>query len=97
MVSGSVLVQACWASVVVFGVTALGGCGQYVDRRDTVAFSTGEAVNQNALAHLIDPWPIDAANRNIPLSGERGARVIRRYQNPPQPSGGPSTVINVGR
>jgi hypothetical protein len=75
--------------------SALAGCAEYMDRKDTVAFSAGEAASTNVLAHVIDPWPAHAARRNLPYSGERGARAVRHYQSPPQAATGPSTVINV--
>jgi hypothetical protein len=68
-----------------------------MDRKDTIAFSAAEAKTKNEVAHMIDPWPVHAANARIPMSGERAARAVRRFQNPPTPTNGPSTVINVGR
>ena len=91
------LLRTIAGAVLLVAATGLGGCAQYVDRSDTIAFSAGEAANRNAVARMIDPWPVHAANRNIATSGERGARAVRRYQSPPPQSGAPSTVINVGR
>src|SRR5215212_2017274 len=85
------------AAVLVACSLSLAGCAQYMDRSDTIAFSAGEAVEKNTVAHMIDPWPVHAANRNIAVSGERSARVVRRYQSPPQSNSNPGTVINVGR
>src|SRR5215204_347343 len=74
------------------GITS---CSEYLDRKETIFFGAGEAVAINQLAHTTDPWPAHAANTHFPVSGERTAAAVRRYQDPPKTSGGPSTVINV--
>ena len=57
-----------------------GGCSQYLDRKDTVAFGAGDAVHTNMLAHVVDPWPARAWNRRILVDGERMQRAIERYR-----------------
>ena len=40
----------------------LGGCspyGEYLDRRDTIALSGGNAVATNAVTQMVDPWPLE--------------------------------------
>lgn len=68
------------------------GCAQYLDRKDTVAFSAGNAVQTNVVAHLIDPWPKHARIRNIAFDGERMRGAVERYRknevtDPRTPSG----------
>ncbi len=66
------------------------GCGEYLDRKETVTLAAGNAVQQNIVVHMIDPWPVHARNRDIPFSGERMANVARRY------SAGPSSGASSG-
>ena len=54
------------------------GCSDYLDRRDTLSLGSGEAVQTNINAHVIDPWPRVAQNRNLTFSGERMLRAARR-------------------
>ncbi len=38
--------------------TMLAACSEhYLDRRDTMALSSGDAVAANKVAQMIDPWP----------------------------------------
>jgi len=67
-------------SVLAFGAL-LGGCADlYYDRRDAVSLQAGDAVETNKVAHIIDPWPKAAANRNIDYDGERMQRAAERYR-----------------
>jgi hypothetical protein len=61
---------------------ALAGCSAdlYLDRRDTIAFHAGDAVEANKIMQTIDPWPRVAANRNIAYNGERMAGAAERYR-----------------
>lgn len=77
------------------------GCAQYLDRKETVAFSAGNAVQTNVVAHLIDPWPKHARLRNIPFDGERMQGAVERYRrnrvtDPRAPSGGGASVVGAG-
>ena len=59
----------------------LGGCSDlYWDRRDTVSFHAGDAVETNKVAHIIDPWPAAAANRRLASDGQRMQRAVERYR-----------------
>lgn len=74
-------------------IMASAGCAQYLDRKETVAFSAGNAVQTNVVAHLIDPWPKHARLRNIPFDGERMQGAVERYRrnrvtDPRAPAGG---------
>ncbi|MBM1172010.1 hypothetical protein [Microvirga arabica] len=51
-----------------------------MDRKDTIAFNAGEAVQANIVTHVTDPWPAHARNKDIAFSGERLARATRRYE-----------------
>src|SRR5437879_5978602 len=55
-------------------------CSQYLDRKDTVAFSAGNAVETNEVAHIIDPWPAHARNTRIQFDGQRMQGAVERYR-----------------
>jgi hypothetical protein len=59
----------------------LGGCSEYLDRRDTIAKSGGNAVATNIVTHMVDPWPRASANRNIAFNGVRIESAFERYRN----------------
>jgi hypothetical protein len=66
--------------VLAFAAT-LGGCADvYYDRRDSVAFHAGDAVEANKVAQIIDPWPRASADRNFDSEGQRMQRAIERYR-----------------
>jgi hypothetical protein len=60
----------------------LGACSAdyYYDRRESLTFHGGDAVETNKVAHIIDPWPPAAADRRIPADGQRMQRAIERYR-----------------
>lgn len=57
----------------------LGGCADYVERRDTITLHAGEAQAWNKTVHIADPWPPYVMDNRIPGDGQRTAGVIRRY------------------
>jgi hypothetical protein len=74
---------AATARVTLIGlVTAgcLGGCSDYVDRKETIAFSAGNAVQTNIVTHVTDPWPPYARNKDIAVSGQRMQRAVENYR-----------------
>lgn len=73
--------------------TLLGACtDMYLDRRDTVSFGAGDAVAANKVAHMVDPWPARAGDRDIEFNGERMQTAVERYRtNKVTPPGGAST------
>lgn len=79
------------AVIVLLTSAGLAGCAEYMDRKDTIAFNAGEAVQTNIVTHVPDPWPVHSRNKNIAFSGERMARAVRRYEcGPPSARGGSS-------
>jgi hypothetical protein len=58
----------------------LGGCSEYLDRRDTIALSGGNAVATNVVTHMVDPWPRESANRNIAYNGAKIETAYERYR-----------------
>ena len=61
-------------------LTAVAGCSEYIDRRDTIALSGGNAVATNVVTHMVDPWPRDSANRNIAFNGPKMQTAVERYR-----------------
>jgi hypothetical protein len=57
-----------------------GGCSEYLDRRETIAMSGGNAVATNVVTHMVDPWPRASANRNIAFNGARIESAFERYR-----------------
>jgi hypothetical protein len=61
---------------------ALSGCSDiYYDRRDTIALGANDAVEGNKVVHMVDPWPRQSANRDIPSNGQRAQAAQERYRN----------------
>lgn len=52
----------------------------YTERRDTIAFASGEAMAANRVTHMIDPWPPASGRRSIAFSGERMQTAAERYR-----------------
>lgn len=70
------------AAALVFG-GMMAGCAQpdlYLDRRDSISFSAGDAVRSNIVAQTIDPWPPHAAKREIAHDGDRMQAAGDRYR-----------------
>jgi len=61
-------------------IAVLGGCSEYIDRRDTIARSGGNAVATDVVTQMVDPWPRDSANRNIAFNGPRMESAFARYR-----------------
>jgi hypothetical protein len=76
-------------------LVTLGGCSEYLDRRDTIAASGGDAVYTNRVTHMVDPWPRASANRDIPFNGNTMQAAVQRYRTgrviPPVGTGTGST------
>lgn len=52
----------------------------YLDRRETVALSGGDAVAGNTVAQMVDPWPAYSGNKNIAFNGEKMQQAVARYR-----------------
>ncbi|HZT26278.1 MAG TPA: hypothetical protein VFA57_11295 [Pseudolabrys sp.] len=58
----------------------LGGCSEYLDRRETIAAGGGDAVAADRVTQMVDPWPPVSANRDIDFNGERMESAVTRYR-----------------
>ena len=61
--------------------TTLAGCSDiYLDRRETIELSAGDAIKTNQVTQMVDPWPASSANRNIAFNGEKMQTAVERYR-----------------
>jgi hypothetical protein len=87
-------------AVALAAAAALAGCSDlYMDHRDSIALSAGDAVAANQMAQMYDPWPARSGNVNYAANGQKMQSAIERYRTnmvtPPVPpmalvSGNPS-------
>ncbi|HET9175087.1 MAG TPA: hypothetical protein VFN84_01910 [Pseudolabrys sp.] len=61
-------------------IAVLGGCSEYLDRRDTIALSGGNAVATDVVTQMVDPWPRESASRNIAFNGPKMQSAFERYR-----------------
>lgn len=67
---------------------SLGGCYsygndeglRYLQRKDTVTLSAGDAKEVNARTHMIHPWPPGVGDPRIPMEGTKAARAVECYR-----------------
>ena len=68
---------------------ALAGCSAnpvldpngYLDRRDQISLTAGDAVANNIAIQMVDPWPAHAGERNIGFDGQKMQTAVERYRN----------------
>jgi hypothetical protein len=73
--------SAAVIAIAAFGMT-IGGCSQlYLDRRDSLALSAGDAIAANEAVQVIDPWPPRSANTNLVFNGQRMQAAAERYRS----------------
>lgn len=68
------------AATVVLPMMLLTSCSEYLDRRDTIVESGGNALASNAITQMVDPWPAVSRDRNIPFNGQRMQAAVARYR-----------------
>jgi hypothetical protein len=61
-------------------LTALAGCSEYLDRRETISLSGGNAIASDKVTQMVDPWPRDSADRNIAYNGSKMESAVARYR-----------------
>jgi hypothetical protein len=54
--------------------------GLYLDQRESISLHAGDAMASNKIAQVVDPWPIEARDRNIPGNGVRQQKAVERYR-----------------
>jgi hypothetical protein len=58
----------------------LAGCSEYLDRRDTISLTAGNAVATNKVTQMVDPWPRESSDKNIAFNGDRMEAAFTRYR-----------------
>jgi hypothetical protein len=61
----------------------LGGCtqaDQYLDRREAVSLSAGDAVAANQATQIVDPWPAYSGDKNLAFNGQKMQSAVERYR-----------------
>lgn len=75
-----------FSGLAVVGMTlALAGCSEYLDRRDTIAYSAGNATASNRIIHTIDPYPSNSFRRGQSFDGVKAEQASRNYHAPRAP------------
>ncbi|HUI12058.1 MAG TPA: hypothetical protein VL048_01160 [Xanthobacteraceae bacterium] len=52
----------------------------YLDRRDNIALSGGDALAGNTVGQMVDPWPPYSGNKNIAFNGQKMQQAFARYR-----------------
>jgi len=52
----------------------------YLDRRDTIALSGGDAVAGNTITQMVDPWPAYSGDKTIAFNGQKMQTAVERYR-----------------
>ena len=59
----------------------LGGCSDlYMDRRDQIGPSAGDAIAANQAMQTNDPWPAHSGNTNLAFNGQKMQSAVERYR-----------------
>jgi hypothetical protein len=61
-------------------LSALCGCSEYLDRRDTILLGGGDSVATNKVSQMVDPWPRASADKNIAFNGAKMETAVERYR-----------------
>jgi hypothetical protein len=70
------------AAAALVATMLLGGCSDiYMDHRDSISFTAGDAVEANKVAQIYDPWPQHSRNVNYAANGQRMQSAVERYRN----------------
>lgn len=71
-----------WRAVAIalLAATTLAACSDYLDRRDTIALSGGNAVATDQMTQMVDPWPVASAEKTIPFNGQKMQSAVQRYR-----------------
>jgi hypothetical protein len=69
------------ALMLALGVVLAGCSNGYLDRRDSISQSAGDAIASNHVTQMVDPWPAHSANRTIAFNGQKMQSAVERYRN----------------
>ncbi len=68
------------AALALAAMALLGGCSEYLDRRDQIALGAGNAVHTDKVTMMVDPWPRASANRDLAFDGAKMQTAVERYK-----------------
>ncbi len=74
----------------------LGGCGEYLDRRETVSFAAGDAMARNRAIHTTDPWPARSFDNRVHSTGAPIENAVTRYRNGQAARAGQAAATRTG-
>ena len=66
--------------ILVTSSLGLAGCQQYLDRSDGVTSYAGNHLAANEAKMVVDPWPRNVDNTDIPADGQRMSDTVRKYK-----------------
>jgi hypothetical protein len=71
---------ACAVATLAAGLAACSNPSLYLDRRELVSMSGGDAIAANQITQMVDPWPPESGNRNIGFNGQKMQIAVERYR-----------------
>ena len=66
--------------ILVLAALAVSGCQQYLARNEGVTSFAGNAHAANEAKMVVDPWPANVDNTDIPADGQRMADAVQKYK-----------------
>jgi hypothetical protein len=90
LLSTALALTGCWAGTYEYPAA------QYVNRSQTITPSAGNAQEVNEASQVIDPWPRNVSNRDIPANGDRMVNSVEKYRARGAPIGPPGGTPNGG-
>ncbi|MGI9406630.1 MAG: hypothetical protein ACR2O4_09685 [Hyphomicrobiaceae bacterium] len=78
------------------GILTSGCRDDYLDRRDTISFTAGAAMQANRAIHTIDPWPPSARKTRQNTDAEKVINAIDSYREPIPKSSAPPISTQSG-
>lgn len=92
--------RAFGVAIITAVTVSVGGCDDYLDRRDTVSRVAGESNAFNKATQTIERWPRHARRDRWASDGERARIAIDKYRagtvTPPPPVGSSATSQAAG-
>ena len=73
-------------------VVSCGGCSDVLARRDTIAYSAGNAIAANRAIQIIDPYPRRSFLRAQQTDGLKAQQSVKRYLAPDAALSAPASI-----
>jgi hypothetical protein len=69
------------AAAAILGTMLLGGCSDiYMDHRDSISLTAGDAVEANKVTQIYGPCSLHSRNVNYAANGQRMQAAVERYR-----------------